>query len=363
MATEKDERNVFVSMNWNEQQSNILDSFQEFRNNGDFFDVTLVVEEEQISAHKVILAASSSYMKTLLKRTNDQNPTLIMPSNVRFVDFQKVLQIMYTGSVYVKRKDLKQFQELVRFMKIKGLVDEEENENSTENEGSEPYAKNLDTPSPGEGGRGRGRGRPRGRGKGGSAIQNLGGKIRESTEDLNTFNDGGGQMRETPKFVCSPAKGGRGGRGGCGGASGSGSQPPASSAPPSQNPPSSSKAFKELVHAAGGGPGSSSSDEEQESSTSEKKYQYFCDMCRKKFQSPDSVLGHIKRQHPWRKGEPPHGQEMKELDYEHASPNKRVRKKVNEDAHSQQETSPRGPQGGHGSSANSNEMTDHSSDR
>ena len=51
---------------WNNFETNIRSEFKELRDNGDFFDVTLACDDEQIQAHKMILSACSPHQHPLL---------------------------------------------------------------------------------------------------------------------------------------------------------------------------------------------------------------------------------------------------------------------------------------------------------
>ena len=50
------------SLKWNDFQASVSESFSKLRNETHFNDVTIVSEDEvQMSAHKVVLSASSSF--------------------------------------------------------------------------------------------------------------------------------------------------------------------------------------------------------------------------------------------------------------------------------------------------------------
>ena len=56
------------SLKWNDFQSTVSQSFGVLRKEKDFFDVTLVSDDEvQIPAHKLVLSACSSFFKSILK--------------------------------------------------------------------------------------------------------------------------------------------------------------------------------------------------------------------------------------------------------------------------------------------------------
>ena len=51
-------------LRWNDFESNISVAFRELRDEKDFFDITLAVEDShQVQAHKVILSACSPFFR------------------------------------------------------------------------------------------------------------------------------------------------------------------------------------------------------------------------------------------------------------------------------------------------------------
>ena len=84
-------------LKWNDFEQNISFAFKELKDDKDFFDVTLACEdEEQVSAHKVILSACSPFFKNILRRNKHQHPLLYL-KGVKYSDLQSVLNFMYHG--------------------------------------------------------------------------------------------------------------------------------------------------------------------------------------------------------------------------------------------------------------------------
>ena len=68
------------SLQWNDFQTNVSKSFNVLRKEEEFFDVTLVSDDEQhIQAHKLILSASSDFFKNILTKSNHSNPLIFLP--------------------------------------------------------------------------------------------------------------------------------------------------------------------------------------------------------------------------------------------------------------------------------------------
>ena len=114
-------------LKWNDFDSNLKNSFQKFRDEKDFFDVSLVCEDEQIDAHRMILSASSSFFKTLFRRNNHQHP-LIFLKGVKFTELVSLLQFVYQGEVNVAKEDLTSFLEAAQDLKIHGLTQDLQSE-------------------------------------------------------------------------------------------------------------------------------------------------------------------------------------------------------------------------------------------
>ena len=67
------------SLKWNDFQTNVSSSFSKLRAERDFFDVTLVSDDEvHISSHKLVLSASSDFFKNILRQSSHANPLIFL---------------------------------------------------------------------------------------------------------------------------------------------------------------------------------------------------------------------------------------------------------------------------------------------
>lgn len=108
-------------LRWNDFETNINEAFRDLRDSKDFLDVTLVCEDEQIQAHKVILSACSSFFHSILRRNTHQHPLIYM-KGIKFSDLQSVLSFMYQGEVSVAQEDLNSFLFVAEDLRVKGLT-------------------------------------------------------------------------------------------------------------------------------------------------------------------------------------------------------------------------------------------------
>ena len=109
------------SLIWEDFLENVSETFQGFRNDTDFTDVTLVCEDNiQIEAHKVVLASSSPLISKILKSRQHTHP-LIYLWGVKARDLKSIVEFIYSGEVEVYKTDLNDFIQIGNKMGIKGI--------------------------------------------------------------------------------------------------------------------------------------------------------------------------------------------------------------------------------------------------
>merc|ERR1719154_999327 len=108
-------------LRWNDFEKNISSAFRDFRDDKEFFDITIACEDEQLQAHKVILSACSPFFKSVLRRNQHQHPLLYL-KGVSFKDMEAVLNFMYHGEVNVAQDDLNSFLQVAEDLRVKGLT-------------------------------------------------------------------------------------------------------------------------------------------------------------------------------------------------------------------------------------------------
>ena len=108
-------------LKWNDFQNTVSQSFGALRQEKDFFDVTLVSDDEvQIPAHKLVLAPCSTFFKSILK-TNEHSHPLLYLSGLNSRSLGYILDYMYQGEVKIVQGHLDSFLDSAQKLKIKGL--------------------------------------------------------------------------------------------------------------------------------------------------------------------------------------------------------------------------------------------------
>ena len=113
-------------LRWNDFESNINSAFRDLREEKDFFDVTLACDDNQVSAHKVILSACSPFFRQVLRRNPHQHPLLYL-KGVDEEDLKNIVLYMYRGEVNVLQERLSSFLQTAEDLQVKGLVQNKQN--------------------------------------------------------------------------------------------------------------------------------------------------------------------------------------------------------------------------------------------
>ena len=109
-------------LKWKDFQVNVSNSFCTLRQENDFFDVNLVSDDGcTISAHKVVLSASSEFFKTILRKADHSKPMIFL-NGVASTELNHILDYIYEGEVQLFQEDLNSFLDVAQKLKINGLI-------------------------------------------------------------------------------------------------------------------------------------------------------------------------------------------------------------------------------------------------
>ena len=122
------------SLKWNDFQSNVSRSFSQLRAEEEFFDVSLVSDDQKMmSAHKLVLSASSPYFKHILTTNKHSHPLLCL-DGVSSAELQCVLDYIYQGEVQIYQEQLDRFLVVAQRLKLEGLTSQDDEEERKINE-------------------------------------------------------------------------------------------------------------------------------------------------------------------------------------------------------------------------------------
>ena len=114
-----------LTITWAEFQKNVETSFGEVKFTEDFADVTLVGEDYEVEAHRLVLSSGSKFFQRLLKKTRHPHPLLYLKGTLK-TNIEAILSFLYTGEAKVGQENLEEFITTAKELKIKGVLDDEE---------------------------------------------------------------------------------------------------------------------------------------------------------------------------------------------------------------------------------------------
>ena len=131
------------SLKWNDFQSNVSRTFSQLRSEEEFFDVSLVSDDQKMmSAHKLVLSASSPYFKHILTTNKHSHPLLCL-DGVSSAELQCVLDYIYQGEVQIYQEQLDRFLVVAQRLKLEGLTSQDDEQKNKINDAGEDTKINL----------------------------------------------------------------------------------------------------------------------------------------------------------------------------------------------------------------------------
>ena len=122
------------SLKWNDFQSNVSRTFSQLRSEEEFFDVSLVSDDQKMmSAHKLVLSASSPYFKHILTTNKHSHPLLCL-DGVSSAELQCVLDYIYQGEVQIYQEQLDRFLVVAQRLQLEGLISPDDDQERKVNE-------------------------------------------------------------------------------------------------------------------------------------------------------------------------------------------------------------------------------------
>ena len=110
-----------INLKCHDIKEDMKNSFGSFIEKSDFVDVSLVCEDgKQVEAHKVILAASSSFFHEVLGRSTHAHPLIYM-RGVKSNDLLAIISFIYCGEVNIEEQCLDSFLDLAEELDLRGL--------------------------------------------------------------------------------------------------------------------------------------------------------------------------------------------------------------------------------------------------
>merc|ERR1712133_273485 len=139
------------NLRFNKYQENIANNFKRLISEEDFFDVTLVSDDQtQFLTHKLVLSSCSAYFKNILKQTKHSHPLLCL-DGIGSNELNDVLHYIYNGEVEVYQEHIDRFLGIAFRLELEGLMnnttsDEVEYQNLSSKISGAITPRNLSSP-------------------------------------------------------------------------------------------------------------------------------------------------------------------------------------------------------------------------
>ena len=114
-----------LMLKWSDFHNNVEKAFEESRKGQDFFDITLVCEDYEVQAHRLVLSSGSNFFQGVLRKYSHPQP-LIYLKGILKCELEAVLEFLYTGKVSIQKNSLEAFLNVAKDLKIKGIGDQDE---------------------------------------------------------------------------------------------------------------------------------------------------------------------------------------------------------------------------------------------
>lgn len=115
-----DPGNQNFCLKWNNHKTNMIDVFEELRQNENFTDLTFVLDTgEKLKCHQIVLAACSGFIQENCHMIAPIDQFIIILSKeTRFKDLVALITYIYRGEVNVTAEDLPEFLKLAESLQV-----------------------------------------------------------------------------------------------------------------------------------------------------------------------------------------------------------------------------------------------------
>merc|ERR1711868_78152 len=125
LSSEMAEANEKFTLRWSQFEETTKESLKSLHGNDHLCDVTLLSADDQdIKAHKVVLAGSSPYFQRILKNNPNDHPLLFM-NGINMDVLKAIVAFIYLGEVQVEQDNLEAFMAGATALEVKGLQRED----------------------------------------------------------------------------------------------------------------------------------------------------------------------------------------------------------------------------------------------
>ena len=129
-----------IQMKWKQFHSKTIDSLRRLREDSDYYDVTLVSDDQkQVHAHKFLLSSASGYFRNILRKGDYNERYYIGLEGTSFEEINGILDYIYFGELMLEQRLLPRFLDIAQRLDLEGLTSDDIIEAEEERKGGNDY--------------------------------------------------------------------------------------------------------------------------------------------------------------------------------------------------------------------------------
>ena len=129
-----------IQMKWKQFHSRTIDSLRRLREDSDYYDVTLVSDDQkQVYAHKFLLSSASGYFRNILRKGKHNERYYIGLEGTSFEEINGILDYIYFGELMLEQRMLPRFLDIAQRLDLEGLTSDDIIEAEEERKGGNDY--------------------------------------------------------------------------------------------------------------------------------------------------------------------------------------------------------------------------------
>ena len=112
-----------AALNWHTFTNHLQLLFKDLYQEGEYYDVTLVSDDQtQFKAHKIVLSASSPVLKKIIDSNPGQHP-LIYLRGIHSFEMESILQSLYLGEGKFYYERIGELMKVAKDLQVKDIGD------------------------------------------------------------------------------------------------------------------------------------------------------------------------------------------------------------------------------------------------
>ena len=129
-----------IQMKWKQFHSRTIDSLRRLREDSEYYDVTLVSDDQkQVNAHKFLLSSASGYFRNILRKGDYNERYYIGLEGTSFEEINGILDYIYFGELMLEQRLLPRFLDIAQRLDLEGLTSDDIIEAEEERKGGNDY--------------------------------------------------------------------------------------------------------------------------------------------------------------------------------------------------------------------------------